>query len=97
MYNTTINLTPIALQILISLLFFCQKPITIKTASATAGLFCVTVNPLIKDKQKFLTCFGQLLTSNSNTAFMKTGFNFNITLLLVLCSYSIYIVTFSVF
>lgn len=71
MYNTTINLTPIALQILISLLFFCQKPITIKTASATVGLFCVTVNPLIKDKQKFLTCFGQLLTSNSNTAFMK--------------------------
>ena len=70
MYNTTINLTSIALQNLISLLFFCQKPITIKTASSTAGLFCVTVNPLIKDKQKFLTCLGQLLT-NSNTAFMK--------------------------
>ena len=34
-----------------SLLFPCHEPITIEIASATAGLFCGTICPLMKDKQ----------------------------------------------
>ena len=37
----------------ISLLFPCHESVTIEIASATAGLFCGTIFPLMLDKQNF--------------------------------------------
>ena len=48
LYYAGIYLIPTTLETLkISLLFYCHGPITIEIASATAGLFCGTVYPLM--------------------------------------------------
>ena len=67
LYYAAIYLIPTTLETLkISLLFPCHEPVTIEIASATAGLFCGTVYPLMysADKQSPQTSFRKLLTSS---------------------------------